>query len=210
MPLKLRTATGLSIYALFQGTGGIAVESNEGFGLDIGWYTVHDGDIEGQGLPAGTYSGVFLEGSVLAPSASDPEHGTFSNFVWDGEQEVPPVSTDDIEDALHMGAVAAVVQRHPAIHHLGDLVKLSATFLDAETGLVLDPTVVKLSVKPPDPATTTTHIYGSSAIIKDSTGNYHYNQNANVAGNWFYRWWSTGNGQAAEEKKFKVIDAESQ
>lgn len=202
MPVSIRTTTGLTLYVLFKdfATG---VAMTEDSGLDAGWYVASDAAITAALLPAGTYSGAILEGTAASPSASDPEHGAFTNFIWNGTEELP-IPT------IHIGAVAAIVQRHPAIHHLGDLVKLSATFLDAETGIALDPDVVKLSVKPPDPAATTTHTYGSSLIVKDSTGNYHFNQDANAAGNWHYRWRSTGNGQAAEEKRFKVIDAEAQ
>jgi hypothetical protein len=209
MPLSTYSDTGLTLYVLFRNFA-TGVAMTEDSVLDLGWYEAADAAIAAALLPAGTYSGTFREGTAASPSASDPVHGNFSNFVWDGTNEVPPVSADDIEDALHMGAVAAVVQRHPAIHHLGDLVKLSATFLDAETGLALDPDVVKLSVKPPDPATTTTHTYGASSIVKDAVGEYHFNQDANADGTWYYRWWSTGNGQAAEEKKFKVVDAVAQ
>jgi len=33
--------------------------------------------------------------------------------------------------------------------------------------------------------------------------------NVNQAGFWFYRWWSTGFGQAAQEKEFKVRTAQA-
>jgi hypothetical protein len=209
MPVEIRTTAGLTLYALFKDSGGVAVAMTADTGIDAGWYAASDAAIAAASLPAGTYSVAILQGNAGAPSATDPEEGVVERFVWDGTNEVPLATVDDVEDTLQIGAAAAVVQRHPQIHELGDLVRLSATFLDATTGLPLDPTTVKLSVKPPA-ATTTTHTYGSSAIVKDDVGEYHFDQNANVAGNWHYRWFSTGTGQAAEERKFKVNDAEAQ
>lgn len=98
MPLSIRTSTGLSIYALFQGTD-IAVAGTEGTVLDAGWYVFSDDDIEAEALPAGTYSGAFLEGSAAAPSASDPEHGIFTDFSWTGSEQSPTLP-DAITDML--------------------------------------------------------------------------------------------------------------
>jgi len=94
-------------------------------------------------------------------------------------------------------------------HDLGDLVKVTGTFTDPDNGdAVIDPTVVKLSYRNPA-GTVTTWTYGGGEITKDSTGNYSANIDANVAGRWFYRWWSTGTGAAAEEKSFNVLAAKA-
>ena len=94
-------------------------------------------------------------------------------------------------------------------HDLGDLVRVSAEFSDVATETALDPDVVKLSVRAPGIATVT-YTYGVDAeVVKDSTGNYHADLNASVAGTWYYRWFSTGEGQAADEKSFIVADHEA-
>ena len=92
------------------------------------------------------------------------------------------------------------------IHDLGDLVRVEAEFRNALTGAALDPTAVFLSVREPD-GTVTTYTYGGAEITQDSTGIYHALIDVDQAGVWRYRWWSTGSGQAAEEKVFKVRQA---
>lgn len=89
-------------------------------------------------------------------------------------------------------------------YDLGDLVRVSAAFTDVALGGAIDPDVVKLTIKEPD-ATVTTYVYGTDAeLIKDSIGNYHADIDADQSGTWYYRWWSTGSGQAAAEKRFDV------
>jgi hypothetical protein len=64
--------------------------------------------------------------------------------------------------------------------------------------------VVKVSVRTPG-RVVTTYTYGVDvAVVKDSTGNYHIDIDANAAGTWHARWFSTGTGQAAEEMEFFV------
>jgi len=43
-----------------------------------------------------------------------------------------------------------------------------------------------------------------SVVVKDSTGHYHIDVDASVAGTWTYRWFSTGTGQAADDQTFIV------
>lgn len=90
-------------------------------------------------------------------------------------------------------------------HDLGDLVKVTGTFTDPDNSdAAIDPTVVKLSFRNPA-GTVTTWTYGGGEITKVSTGVYTANIDANAAGRWYYRWWSTGTGQAAEEQSFQVV-----
>lgn len=49
------------------------------------------------------------------------------------------------------------------------------------------------------------YVYGSSNIVRDGVGLYHFDYDANLAGIVQYRWFSTGLGQAAEVGQFKVI-----
>jgi hypothetical protein len=95
-------------------------------------------------------------------------------------------------------------------HARGQLVRVRGTFRDPENAnAVIDPSVVKLSIKNPA-GTVTTYTYGTGdTIVKDSTGKYKAEIDANAAGEWHYRWWSTGTAQAAEEGKFQVSEAEA-
>lgn len=94
-----------------------------------------------------------------------------------------------------------------ATHDLGDLVRLSASFSTVATGAAVDPDVVKLTVKNPDgDITTKTYPVG---ITKSATGEYYSDVDADVAGTWYFRFWSTGNGQAANEGTFEVEEAQA-
>ncbi len=95
------------------------------------------------------------------------------------------------------------------IYDLGDLVKVSATFKNADTAGVIDPDVINLSVRTPAGAITT-YTHGVDAnLTQDDVGQYYAMINANQAGYWFYRWWSAGFGQTAKEKEFKVRTAQA-
>lgn len=88
---------------------------------------------------------------------------------------------------------------------LGDLVRISGAW-QTSAGEYTDPTVVKVKIKSPDPeAAVIEYTYGTdAAIVKDNTGRYHADVNANAEGRWFYKWYSTGTGQAAAEFEFVV------
>ena len=95
------------------------------------------------------------------------------------------------------------------IHDLGDLVRVSAEFRDAETEALIDPDVVKLSVRTPS-GVVTTYVYGADdALDRTEMGKYEQDVSADEAGRWFYRWWSTGEGQASEERSFEVRPAQA-
>lgn len=91
------------------------------------------------------------------------------------------------------------------IHDLGDLVRVTAAFTDPDDDdSAFDPDSVRLSVREPD-GTVTTYVYGVDALIeKDSVGNYYADIDAEAPGVWYYHWHSTGDGQAASEKRFQV------
>lgn len=91
------------------------------------------------------------------------------------------------------------------LYNNGDVVRVTATFVDA-AGAAMDPTTVRFKFKAPG-AATVTYTYGAGAeIIKDSTGNYHADLPADTAGKWLYRWESTGTGKAAGEGQFMVAE----
>ena len=86
------------------------------------------------------------------------------------------------------------------IYDLGDSIRVSATFTDADTQDAVDPDVVNLSIRTPD-GTLTTYTYGVGGnVVKADVGQYYSIVDVNQSGSWFYRWWSTGFGQAAKEK----------
>lgn len=89
----------------------------------------------------------------------------------------------------------------------GDSVRCRATFKDSSNALI-DPTAVSFKYKNPS-GTITTLVYGTdAALVKDSTGNYHVDVNANQSGTWYYRFSSTGTGQAADEETFTVAESQ--
>lgn len=88
-------------------------------------------------------------------------------------------------------------------YQVGDLVRVTGTFTDIN-GNLIDPTSVLFSFKTPA-GSITTYVYLTDAqLVKDSTGVYHVDVNANTIGTWPYRFYSTGVGQTAGEASFQV------
>lgn len=87
--------------------------------------------------------------------------------------------------------------------------RVTAEFRDVETRTLLDPDVVNLSVLSPA-SVLTTYTYGVDvSIIQEDVGIYYSDISADEAGRYYYRWWSTGDGQAATEKYFEVLEAQA-
>jgi len=90
-----------------------------------------------------------------------------------------------------------------ATYDKGDLIRCSAAFTDADDN-AQDPTVVGFKVRDPS-NNITSYVYGTDAeLVKDSTGNYHVDVDADEVGTWYYRFYSTGTGQAADESEFEI------
>lgn len=89
----------------------------------------------------------------------------------------------------------------------GNLVECSGEF-DDENGDPMDPDNVFFRYKNPAGAVVTLEFGVDVAVVQDSTGRYHANVDATTHGVWFYRWYSTGNGQGADEKSFTVRKSE--
>jgi len=92
-----------------------------------------------------------------------------------------------------------------ASYPVGDVVRLSVVY--KSSNVATDPTTVTLKIKYPNSAnandlTLTTFVYGSSSIVKDSTGNYHYDYTTTVSGTHYYRWEGGGTVVAADESSF--------
>lgn len=80
-------------------------------------------------------------------------------------------------------------------------VRLSVAFTAA--GTPADPTAVVLVVTNPA-GTPTTYTYALAQVVKDSTGNYHYDITVSTEGQWFYSWTGTGAVIAGTESYFYV------
>ncbi len=86
---------------------------------------------------------------------------------------------------------------------VGDLVETFADFTDPG-GAAIDPDAVFFRVKASDGTLTTEQFGVDPAVVKLATGQYQRNIDADDAGSWRYRWFSTGNGQASQSTGFTV------
>lgn len=93
-------------------------------------------------------------------------------------------------------------------YDIGDVVRLAGAWTDPLDGdAAIDPTEVYCTVRDPS-GNLTTYEYGVDAgLTKASEGNYYLDLDADESGIWHYRFHSAGNGKAAEEKSFTIIDA---
>lgn len=86
----------------------------------------------------------------------------------------------------------------------GSLVRLAASFTDAN-GDPIDPDAVTARVRDPFGGVTE-HAFDNSPadIVNDAVGEYHVDVTATYAGEWWFRFESSGTGQAAAEHRFVV------
>lgn len=83
------------------------------------------------------------------------------------------------------------------------LVRISSEFTISSVDT--DPTTVTCRYKDPNNAVTTL-VYGTdAALVKDAVGKYHVDIQANIAGNWWYRFEATGAVVAANEAEFVIL-----
>lgn len=92
-------------------------------------------------------------------------------------------------------------------YHLGDLVRISGAWTNA-AGTATDPTAVFAQYTTPAGVTTSLTYLTDAELVKDSTGNYHVDINGNAVGTWYYRFYSTGTGQGANEGYFVINRSE--
>ena len=83
----------------------------------------------------------------------------------------------------------------------------SGAVVSALLGTAGDPTTVTLKVKDPT-GTVTTYTYAGAQVVKDSTGNYHYDLTPAIAGKWYYEWVGTGAVPAQSESYFVVVPSQ--
>jgi hypothetical protein len=90
------------------------------------------------------------------------------------------------------------------VYTIGQQVRLTATFKTA-AGTALDPTGVVLKYRDPVTGTVATKTYGvDGALVKDSTGVYHFDITLSTAGEWWYSWTGSGSLVAADEERILV------
>jgi hypothetical protein len=87
-------------------------------------------------------------------------------------------------------------------YDIGDLVRCTGTF--ASSGTNVNPDAIMFKVKTPAGVVTTLTYGTDAALVRDSTGVYHVDVSVAEAGEYEYRFWSTGTGQAASEGQFVV------
>ena len=92
-------------------------------------------------------------------------------------------------------------------HDVGDLVRCSGAFTTS-AGAATDPAAVFFKYKDPSGNIATLQYTVDAELVKDSTGNYHVDVDADESGTWYYRFYGTGSGQSAGEAKFKVQASE--
>lgn len=90
-----------------------------------------------------------------------------------------------------------------ATYDYGDLVHCRGVFTTS-AGVATDPTAVLFDYKTPAGVKTTLTYGVDASLVKSATGDYYVDVNANAAGTWYYRFYSTGTGQSASEDSFCV------
>ena len=86
-------------------------------------------------------------------------------------------------------------------HDVGDLVRVTATFTDAD-GAAIDPTTVVGKFEDPS-GNQTSYTYGVDAeLVKSVPGVYYFNIDVDEVGVWRYRFAGSGNVQTAAEAWF--------
>jgi hypothetical protein len=73
---------------------------------------------------------------------------------------------------------------------IGQQARVSAEFRDP-ANVLTDPTTVKLKVRAPT-GPEQTFVFGSSSIVRDSLGKYHYDLALTSGGDWIVKWVSRG------------------
>jgi hypothetical protein len=89
------------------------------------------------------------------------------------------------------------------IYDAGDDVRVSGAFANA-AGTAIDPDAVFAQYKDPSGNVTSLEYGEDAELVRDATGSYHVDIDADEAGQWFYRFYSTGSGKAAAWKWFHV------
>ena len=86
---------------------------------------------------------------------------------------------------------------------VGDLVRSSIEI--KVSGVLTDPGGLTFQLRNPEDTLTSTFTFGVDAeLVKDSTGNFHIDNNITKSGIHRYRWAATGVAQGAIESSYRV------
>lgn len=88
-------------------------------------------------------------------------------------------------------------------YSVGDLIAIDGVWTDSNSAAT-DPAVVRCQYKDPSGNVTTLTYPTDAALVRDGVGVYHADIDADEAGTWHYRFYSTGTGQGANEESFHV------
>ena len=88
-------------------------------------------------------------------------------------------------------------------YEIGQIVRMTGTFTDSD-GNAQDPTEVYLDLLEPDETASTLQYGVDAGMTKSATGIYYFDQAIDQDGFWYYRWYSTGTGEASDESYFRV------
>ncbi len=90
-------------------------------------------------------------------------------------------------------------------YRTGSTVRVLSDFTTVATGAPVDPSTVTLTVRDPD-GNVTVYTYAAAQVVKDSTGDYHYDVGpCTIDGTWAYYWLGGGTDQAADEYYFQIL-----
>ncbi len=89
-----------------------------------------------------------------------------------------------------------------------DLVRVTALFKNSGGTLTDPPGTITMKYQDPTGNETVETYYGGTTvhIVRDGTGTYHLDIDADEGGTWYYRAEAVGTGQAADEQMF-ICDA---
>jgi hypothetical protein len=123
---------------------------------------------------------------------------------------VKPTVQGRVKLSYVVTATAKVDGHEAMIVDQGQLATFEGEFRQGVTRALFDPTTVKVSVKRPG-GKVVTYVYGTdAALVKDSTGLYHLDQDCNLAGLWYFRWFSdTAAHKCADEQQLVVTPAQA-
>lgn len=96
-------------------------------------------------------------------------------------------------------------------YDIGQQVICQGVFTLVSTGALVDPTNVYFQYKTAEGTITTWQYIADPQVARLSAGTYTATVTitaAGLTGPWYYRWYSTGTGMAADEGRFDVVSSE--
>ncbi len=92
-------------------------------------------------------------------------------------------------------------------YYKGQKVTVTALFKNS-AGTLADPSAVYAQYQNPSNEETSLQYGVDDALGKSAVGTYYIDIDANEVGTWYYRFYSTGTGQAASEGYFTIAESE--